>query len=382
MTGECPRARGAGVDRGAVDNAFGIGSAPLAVAMTLFGCGYLAVTVYANAGVTGVWQWLGISAGFVFFAVACFLIVDAPRDPLPVHMTVILCVLAVAGVTATLFSLPFPPTHVMQTGPPIGASVIVLAFVAVRGRPAAAWTGSVVISVVATVWGHVSTRGAFWGLGATLPGYAIMIMGSLFSLMLRPMVRRLYAIREADERQAALDAAAAAAAEERSRRLEVLDHLARPILTRIAERREFGADDVETARLIEAQLRDGIRAPGLDLPEIREAAWRARRRGVHVVLLDDGGLSAVGQAESVLGRRRLAATVAVLLDATRRGRVTVRVHPPGRAVLATMAVDADDGTYLVELDLAGHARESVLAGGDPDGSVAAQSLGDEGMVGS
>ncbi len=94
MTGECPRARGAGVDRGAVDNAFGIGSAPLAVAMTLFGCGYLAVTVYANAGVTGVWQWVGISAGFVFFAVACFLIVDAPGDPLPVHMTVILCVLA------------------------------------------------------------------------------------------------------------------------------------------------------------------------------------------------------------------------------------------------------------------------------------------------
>lgn len=359
MIGNCERGRD--VERGAVDNAFGIGSFPLWLAMGIFGCGYLVVTVYANNDVTGVWQWIGIIAGLVFFAAGGFLILDVPGDPLPVPATVVISVLAVAGVTASLFSLPFPLTHVMQTGPPIGASVIVLAFVAVRGRPSAAWTASIVISVIATVWGHVATQGAMWGLAVTLPGYAIMIMGSLFSLMLRPMARQLYALREANERQAARDAAAAAAAEVRHRRLAAVDERARPILTRIVERREFSADEVAVARLIEAQLRDGIRASDLDLPQVRDAAWRARQRGVKVVLLDDGGLSVLADDEAARARDRLAAAVAELLADAESGRVTVRIHPPGRNTLASVGVDTDDQVELVEFTAAGTAHSSSSA---------------------
>ncbi|GAB83794.1 hypothetical protein GORBP_015_00190 [Gordonia rubripertincta NBRC 101908] len=178
MIGNCEHGRD--VERGAVDNAFGIGSRPLWVTMAMFGCGYLAVTLYANADVTGVWQWVGIIAGFLFFAAGGFLILDAPGDPLPMPTTVVIAVLAVAGVTASLFSLPFPLTHAMQTGPSMGASVVILAFVAVRGRPLAAWSASIVISLIATEWGHLALGDAMWGLAVTLPGYAIMIMGSLF----------------------------------------------------------------------------------------------------------------------------------------------------------------------------------------------------------
>ncbi|GAB99830.1 hypothetical protein GONAM_11_00100 [Gordonia namibiensis NBRC 108229] len=355
------RARHRDAERGAVVNAFGIGSRPLWVTMGAFGCGYLAVTVYANADVTGVWQWVGIIAGFLFFAAGAFLILDAPGDPLPVPTTVLIAVLAVAGVTASLFSLPFPLTHVMQTGPSIGASVIVLAFVAVRGRPLAAWSASIVISLVATEWGHVAIGDAMWGLAVTLPGYAIMIMGSLFSLMLRPMARQLYGLREANERQAARDAAAAAAAEVRSRRLAALDERARPILTRIAERQEFSAEEVAVARLIEAQLRDGIRASDLDMPEVRDAAWRARQRGVKVVLLDDGGLSVLAEEEAARTRDRLGAAVAELLADAESGRVTVRIHPPGRNTLASVGVDTDDQVELVEFTTAGAALQEASA---------------------
>ncbi|UOG22954.1 hypothetical protein MTX80_08675 [Gordonia amicalis] len=201
MIGNCEHGRD--VERGAVDNAFGIGSFPLWLTMGTFACGYLVVTLYANAEVTGAWQWVGLIAGFLFFVAGGVLILDAPGDPLPVPTTLVISVLTVAGVTASLFSLPFPLTHVMQTGPPMGASVILLAFVAVRGRPLAAWLTSITISVVAVGWAHVADQGALWGLSMTLPGYAIMIMGSLFSLMLRPMARQLYALREANERQAA-----------------------------------------------------------------------------------------------------------------------------------------------------------------------------------
>ncbi|AZZ83650.1 hypothetical protein C5O27_09120 [Gordonia alkanivorans] len=359
MIGTCEHDRD--VERGAVDSAFGIGSRPLWVTMAMFSCGYLAVTLYANADVTGVWQWVGIIAGFLFFAFGGFLILDAPGDPLPMPTTVVIAVLAVAGVTTSLFSLPFPLTHVMQTGPSIGASVIALAFVAVRGRPLAAWIASIVISVIATGWGHVATQGAMWGLAVTLPGYAIMIMGSLFSLMLRPMARQLYALREANEQQAALDAAAAAAAEVRDRRLAALDERARPILTRIAERIEFSVEEVAVARLIEAQLRDGIRASDLDVPEVRDAAWRARQRGVKVVLLDDGGLSVLADDEAARARDRLGAAVVELLADAESGRVTVRIHPPGRKTLASLGVDTDDQVELVEFTSAGAALQTASA---------------------
>ena len=333
----------------AVPNVFGIGSRPLWVTMALFFCGYVVVMSCANAGTTDFWTWVGALIGVGFFMVAAGPILGAPGDPMPMRTTLVVATLAIAGVAVSLFSLPSPLTHVMQTGPSIGASVIILAFTAVRGRPLAAWAGSAAISLVATVWGHVAGQGAFWGLAVTLPGYAIMLMGSLFSLMLRPMAGQLYALREANERQAALDAATAAATEVRERRLAALDERARPILTRIAEREEFTDDEVAVARLIEAQLRDGIRAPGLDHPRVRDAAWQARRRGVTVLLLDDGGLAADGE-DTEAARRRLADAVARVLDETSDGRVTVRIQPPGRAVLASVSVVGTSRVERVDFD--------------------------------
>ncbi len=346
MRRECSR----GVDdaeRGEVVNAFGIGSRPLWLMMGAFACGYFAVTLYADSSITGWWQWTGVFAGFVLFVVAGMTILDSPGDPLPGSTTSVIAALTVSAVAVTLFSLPSPPSHVMQTGPPMGASVIILAFVAVRGRPLAAWLASGCISVIAGVWGAVSTAGAVWGLSITLPGYAIMIMGSLFSVMLRPMARNIYELREANERQAALDAAAAAATEVRDRRLAALDERARPVLTRMARRETFTADEVATARLLEAQLRDGIRASGLDLPMVRDAAWRARQRGVRVVLLDDGGLATLNDAHATMARAQLAVAVEDVLDGTDSGRVTVRIQPPGRDALATVGVDAGDTVSLI-----------------------------------
>ncbi|MCX2754635.1 hypothetical protein [Gordonia sp. 4N] len=347
MRRECSR----GVDdteRGEVVNAFGIGSRPLWLMMGAFACGYFAVTLYADSSITGWWQWTGVFAGFVLFVVAGMTILDSPGDPLPGSTTSGIAAMTVSAVAVTLFSLPSPPSHVMQTGPPMGASVIILAFVAVRGRPLAAWLASGCISVIAGVWGAVSTAGAVWGLSITLPGYAIMIMGSLFSVMLRPMARNIYELRAANERQAALDAAAAAATEVRDRRLAALDERARPVLTRMARRETFTADEVATARLLEAQLRDGIRASGLDLPMVRDAAWRARQRGVRVVLLDDGGLAALDDAHAAVARERLANAVAELLDEVEDGRVTVRIQPPGRDALASVGVDASHVSHRVE----------------------------------
>lgn len=342
--------------RGAVVSAFGIGSRPLWLTMGVFAVAYLLVTVHTNSGLAGPLEWAGLLSGYALTVVAALVILTAPGDPFPRCSTAVVAVLGVAALAVTLFSLPSPPELALQTGPATGASVVILAFLAVRGRPLAAWVASGCISVIAAVWAHVATLDAMWGLSITLPGYAIMIMGSLFSVMLRPMARNIYALREANARQAALDAAAAAATEVRAHRLAALDERARPILTRIAERHEFSEDEVATARLLEAQLRDGIRASGLDLPDVRVAAWRARQRGVEVVLLDDGGLTEFnGDGWAV--REQLVARVVRTLDETDHGRVTVRIQPPGRPTIASISVDTPDRHDRYEYD-----RSEVKAG--------------------
>lgn len=114
--GRCPdRVDG----REAVPNVFGIGSRPLWVTMALFFCGYLVVMSCANAGTTDFWTWVGALIGVGFFMVAAGLILGAPGDPMPMRTTLVVATLAIAGVAVSLFSLPSPLTHVMQTGPSI-----------------------------------------------------------------------------------------------------------------------------------------------------------------------------------------------------------------------------------------------------------------------
>ena len=327
-----------------IADTFGIRSRPLVAAMATFGAVYLLVTVYSGSSIDSPLAWVGLIAAFLIFVGVCVVVLGVLDDPLPLRHTVFIAAGTVVATTIALVSLPDPPDHVMQTGPPIGASVIMLAFLAVRGRPLGAWLASGAITVMAVVWSDHVGQGAAWGVAITVPGYAIMIMGSLFSVMLRPMTRQIYALRTANAKRVAAEAAASASAAFRDRQLVEFEERARPTLVSIVERHEFTDEEVRDARLLEAQLRDGIRAPGLDDPAVRAAAWQARRRGVSVLLLDDGdGSRAPG------GMTRLAdAVVAVLADAT-DGRVTARILPPGRELLATITVDSTQRRERIEV---------------------------------
>lgn len=80
-----------------------------------------------------------------------------------------------------------------------------------------------------------------------------------------------------------------------------------------------------------------------------------------VVLLDDGGLSVLAEDEAARTRDRLGAAVAELLADAESGRVTVRIHPPGRNTLASVGVDTDDQVQLVEFTTAGAALQEASA---------------------
>ena len=99
--------------------------------------------------------------------------------------------------------------------------------------------------------------------------------------------------------------------------------------------------------VLEAELRDSLRAPSLVDVDVSEAARHARKRGVEVVLVDDGGSDDVTPDV----RERLLRHVGSTLDGADAGSVTVRVLPPNRPVLATMLIrDPVHGSRRIELD--------------------------------
>lgn len=101
----------------------------------------------------------------------------------------------------------------------------------------------------------------------------------------------------------------------------------------------------EFARVLELRLRDSIRSPGLDTPEITDAVWRARVRGVEVRILDDhfGELDDATSLSPAAARRLRAFFDAMLaelasLAALGEGTLTARLAPPGRPAFGSIVV--------------------------------------------
>ncbi|MCX7542365.1 hypothetical protein OS128_05490 [Corynebacterium sp. P5848] len=104
------------------------------------------------------------------------------------------------------------------------------------------------------------------------------------------------------------------------------------------------------ARLLEMRLRDSIRSPFLDVPDLTREVWNARKRGVKVTLLDDLTPARIFHRRTVDHPERppevdeACSLAADILRSTDRGRVTVRLMPRGRELAATILTETPSGT--------------------------------------
>ncbi|MEU5840646.1 hypothetical protein [Rhodococcus sp. NPDC047139] len=279
---------------------------------------------------------LGVAV-VVCVAAACAL-VAVEGDPLPLRPTVAMTVSGAVASAAVLWVVPAEPApHPIELWP-FGMSTAVLVFMCVRGRTAFAWGGMILMFAVAALWGHLTGPGAGYGLGLTITSAGPVLMGTVFGYTIRPLARSIYLLRAQSMRRIAAESAAAAALEERDARLGGLDVSARPLLTRIASGEPLDENERIECGLLEARLRDGLRAPVLQVPEIRNAAAAARRRGVEVVMLDDHAMDSAPPEV----RRAVYREVVDALDSASTGSVTVRVLPPGRSAMVTILLKGDD----------------------------------------
>lgn len=200
-----------------------------------------------------------------------------------------------------------------------------LAVTAIRGQQAVSWIGASVLSLEVLAWGGT---GALFNSG----------LAGAMSLIVAANVLSYALSRIETETQSYLDKAieieAAAAIEsatriERSRRLTETLSVSYPLLQKIASG-QIDEESRQEAKLLEADLRDGIRGRDFIDTTLKEAIRSARLRGIEVVVLDEGGLTSLSENSKTEIRKRFA----MELNQISTGRVTIRA-PRGGKVHAT-----------------------------------------------
>ncbi|MCF8568733.1 hypothetical protein L5G32_00435 [Gordonia sp. HY002] len=341
----------------------GLQSRPVLIAAVVVWAGFLALGVSSgDLDRPGLY-----TAAFVALGTAWAVALRAPGSPIGRASAASVVVLEAAAAVGVIVAVE----PVMRGGllPCAGASAIVGALLCLRGQAVAAWISFVVLAAAIGVTGTVRADSLEY-VEIMVPGnLGVLLVMTAFAAVVGPRAEQIYALRRQSRRESASTAVRAV----RDQQLARLDERVRPLLQQIAAGEPLDDQGLEQSRLAEAQLRDRIRAPGLDVPELADAAWAARRRGVRVLFLDDHSARAES-AQSGLPNHTLTspalvdderadlltavqtAAVAALGDAAPNTDVTVRLLPAGRAVAATISVVVDGSVELQEFTLASAAQ--------------------------
>jgi hypothetical protein len=183
----------------------------------------------------------------------------------------------------------------------VAAVGTLMTIVAVRRQQLFAWLGVAFLAVQTVVWAGFSALAGLGVIGSVLWVGIALVVSSAVAKAGRDALQFARAEREATEWQAAQEAHVM----ERQLRLRQTYRVSAPMLGEIvrmhgdlteAERRE--------CRYLEGAIRDEIRGRRLLNEDVRVQVMDARRRGVVVSLLDEGGIDDLEEQalESVLSR--------------------------------------------------------------------------------
>lgn len=332
-----------------VRDLLGMRSSAARVMALVYALTCLVLAFYSSNFVDEVWP--NYAAALVL-AVAASVLVSSAGDPMPLGQALAVGLAGPAACALSLWQLAIPVQNylVLWTG---GMTTALLTFLCVRGRVLIAWLCFGVMLGVFMVWSEITGQGIEYGLSVSFINAGPLLMATVFAYTIRPLGNSIFALREQSTRRIAAAAASAAVLEARDAKLDELDLLARPLLEQIASGESLSPAERSACEVLEARLRDGLRAPGLQSAELIAEAQAARGRGVEVVMLDDRGMD---DAPEDL-RARLAREVVAELSGVLDGTVTVRILPPKRKIMATILIQGEL-VRRVEFD---HAGERVAA---------------------
>ncbi|MFI5436732.1 hypothetical protein ACHMZP_33855 [Rhodococcus baikonurensis] len=286
--------------------------------------------------------WAETSAWIVVSAAAVTLIRTA-GDPLPYRTTLALTLAGPISLNLVFAVVPIPIDGLLQLWP-LSAATAIYTYMCVRGRTVWAWLGMTATLAGCAWWAQRTGQGAGYGIGISAINLAPLLMATFFAWTIRPAARDIFVLREQTVIRVAAEAADTAILDERDQQLRRLDELARPLLEHLAADEDITDEQQRACTLLEAHLRDTLRAPILDTAAIAAAARAARARGVDVILLDDHGMD---QTADPVREQIITAVLTALTEAT-DGTLTVRVSPPQRDTLLTILHRRSDDTTRSE----------------------------------
>jgi hypothetical protein len=259
------------------------------------------------------------------------------RYPLP-HLWSIVIVAGVGAIVALVNSvLPvtgWPGYESWQ----FGAVTMILLALGLRGRNAWAWAGMILTTAITLDWTVSTGQGLISGINLVDRNAGTLFIGTVFSIGIRRSIRWITALHLAEHRQATSEAFARAGLEQRRIAMESVNAIAVPALTTIADESMPSPDVLTDFLVIEAGLRDAVRAPGLAREPLASTVRLARMRGQEIVLLDDNESDRSASAEHV----SLLEAASERLSRTSAKRITIRLFArPDDRVALTLVEDAN-----------------------------------------
>lgn len=282
------------------------------------------------------WHWPAAALSFIALLPPAVLLLRKWPDALLPRWVAQLTVVVIAAVNFLV--LP----QIVTTGWPgyaswcTGAGNDLSCGLLMRGRPVYAWAGSAATTLAT----------AYWVISTGRPLFMIFtyMLGHYFTLAswhgVAHLSTRATTQIAATQRETARLQAQQRAHEEADRimtsRMASVRQRVTPLLTQITEGKTLTPELRSQAYLLEAELRDEIRAPFFTGTSIVTSAQAARRRGTEVILLDDSGDNTTIDEHT---RANAVNYVTKLLDLTQSNRVVIRLNPPRRPTLLTIVTD-------------------------------------------
>ncbi|WP_426519751.1 hypothetical protein ACPPVQ_06335 [Diaminobutyricibacter sp. McL0618] len=224
----------------------------------------------------------------------------------------------------------------------VAAVGTLMTIAAVRRQQLAAWIGVGFLALQTVVWAGFPALAGLGVIGSVVwVGIAVVISGSLAKAG-RDALQFARAEREATEWQAAQEAHVM----ERQLRLRQTYRVAAPMLAEIVRRNgDLTEAERRECRYLEGAIRDEIRGRKLLNDDVRRQVMDARRRGVVVSLLDEGGIDDLDEPAlaAVLGR------LAEAIRGTTTDKLIVRTVPRSSKTAVTVVglrMSDDDANAL------------------------------------
>lgn len=294
------------------------------------------ILVVYECAVHSYWHWPAAALSFIALLPPAVLLLKTWPDALLPRWVARLTVIVIGAVNflvlPQIITVSWPGYASWCTGAGTDLSCGLL----MRGRPMYAWAGSAATTLAIIYWVFSTERPPFMIFTYMLGHYfTLASWHGVAHLSTRATTQIAAAQRESARLQAQQRAHEEADRIMTSRMASVRQRVT-PLLTQIANGKAPTPKLRSQAYLLEAELRDEIRAPFFTGTSIVTSAQAARRRGTEVILLDDSG-----DNTTIDDRARANAVnyVTKFLNVTQSHRVVIRLNPPRRPTLLTIVTD-------------------------------------------